>query len=142
MKHKFKLRPLAAGMAGGACIALAPGVVVAQGQFPAPTPPDTTLPEVKVKESAPGSDYNPPVATVGGGVPTPIRDIPQSITVVNSALMQAQGATTATSAPRRSASVLAATTTPTPTARSTRRRKKRSATHRRSRSARTTRCRT
>jgi catecholate siderophore receptor len=93
MKCKLKLRPLAVSVAGGACIALAPGVVAAQGRSPSPTPPDTTLPEVKVKESAPGNDYNPPVATVGGGVPTPIRDIPQSITVINSALMQAQGAT-------------------------------------------------
>ena len=93
MKRNLKLRPLAVSLAGGACIALAPGNVAAQGRSPSPTPPDTTLPEVNVKESAPGSDYNPPVATVGGGVPTPIRDIPQSITVINSALMQAQGAT-------------------------------------------------
>ena len=54
---------------------------------------DTTLPEVKVKDAPPANDYNPPVSTIGGGVPTPIRDIPQSVTVINSALMQAQGAT-------------------------------------------------
>ena len=40
-----------------------------------------------------GASYNPPVATVGGGIPTPVRDIPQSVTVINSTLMQAQGAT-------------------------------------------------
>jgi len=92
MNRKFTLRPLAAALAGGACIALAPGVAVSQ-PAPAPAPSDTTLPEVKVKDSTPANDYNPPVATVGGGVPTPIRDIPQSVTVINSALMQAQGAT-------------------------------------------------
>ena len=93
MKHKFKLRPLAAGIAGSACLALTPNFGAAQSQPPSPAPSDTTLPEVKVKESVQGSDYNPPIATVGGGVPTPIRDIPQSVTVINSALMQAQGAT-------------------------------------------------
>ncbi len=80
MKSSFKLRPLAAGIAGGACLALTPNFGAAQSQPSSPAPSDTTLPEVKVKESVPGPDYNPPIATVGGGVPTPIRDIPQSVT--------------------------------------------------------------
>ena len=37
--------------------------------------------------------YNTGVSSIGGGIPTPIRDIPQSVTVINSELMQAQGAT-------------------------------------------------
>ena len=54
---------------------------------------ETTLPEVKVKSGAATDDYGAGTATIGGGVPVPIRDVPQSVTVINSALMQAQGAT-------------------------------------------------
>jgi len=72
-----------------ACIALAPAAARAQ----APAKAETALPEVKVQDTNFGSSYNPPVATVGGGIPTPVRDIPQSVTIINSTLMQAQGAT-------------------------------------------------
>ena len=62
-----------------------------EAQTPAKT--DTALPEVKVQDTTVGTSYNPPVATVGGGIPTPVRDIPQSVTMINRELMQAQGAT-------------------------------------------------
>ena len=70
-------------------------MAVASGAAYAQTPPaqDTTLPEVKVRDAATGADYNPATSSIGGGVDTPLRDIPQSITVINSTLMQAQGAT-------------------------------------------------
>ncbi|HSD52766.1 MAG TPA: TonB-dependent siderophore receptor [Burkholderiales bacterium] len=117
MKTHFKLRPVARMLAGRkgkdvlqgcdarhrsrphellplgtmvACLALAPGVSPAQSTTPSQ---ETTLPEVKVRESATSDDYNAPTSTVGGVVPTPIRDIPQSATVINSVLMQSQGAT-------------------------------------------------
>jgi len=84
MKYPHKLRPVAI-----ACMALASGTVFAQT-----TPPqDTTLPEVKVRDAPAGADYNPATSSIGGGVDTPLRDIPQSVTVINSTLMQAQGAT-------------------------------------------------
>ncbi len=51
-----------------------------------------SLPEVVVNGER-NDGYNTGVSSIGGGVPTPIRDIPQSVTVINSALMQAQGAT-------------------------------------------------
>ena len=86
MMKRFRLRPIAGVLA---CAALAPTQTIAQ---PAPAP-ETTLPEIKVRESAPGPDYNPPASSIGGGVATPIRDIPQSVTVINSALMRAQAAT-------------------------------------------------
>ncbi|HEY2818038.1 MAG TPA: TonB-dependent siderophore receptor [Casimicrobiaceae bacterium] len=86
MKPRFPRRPIAEALA--ACIALTPAIVPAQT-----VASDATLPEVRVREKEPTNDYNPPVSTIGGVVPTPIRDIPQSITVINSALMQAQGAT-------------------------------------------------
>jgi len=51
-----------------------------------------TLPEVVIKGER-NDGYNAGSSSVGGGIPTPIRDIPQSVTVINSELMQAQGAT-------------------------------------------------
>ena len=99
MNRSFRRRTLAQLIAG---IVIAPGVVTAQtppsSPQPAPKPapsapaPEATLPEVKVQDT-PGNDYNPAISTIGGAVPMALRDIPQSITVVNSALMQAQGAT-------------------------------------------------
>ena len=83
-KNPHKLRPVAI-----ACMALAPQLVFAQTSSGA----DTTLPEVKVRDGLTGPDYNPPTSSIGGGVETPLRDIPQSVTVINRALMQAQGAT-------------------------------------------------
>ena len=51
-----------------------------------------SLPEVVVNGER-NTSYNTGVSSIGGGIPTPIRDIPQSVTVINSELMQAQGAT-------------------------------------------------
>ena len=51
-----------------------------------------SMPEVVVNGER-NDGYNSGVSSIGGGIPTPIRDIPQSVTVINSELMQAQGAT-------------------------------------------------
>ena len=51
-----------------------------------------SLPEVVVNGER-NTSYNTGFSSIGGGIPTPIRDIPQSVTVINSELMQAQGAT-------------------------------------------------
>ncbi len=82
-RFRFRLRPLAAALAG---IAFVPHPALAQN------PPEATLPEVKVRDSA-ENDYSQGISTVGSKVPTPIRDIPQSVTVINRAVMEAQGAT-------------------------------------------------
>lgn len=61
--------------------------------------PAATLPSVIVTGSRPSEDFTPPPASlprVGGEV----RDIPQSITIINKSLMQSQGATSLTSAVR------------------------------------------
>src|SRR4051812_9804315 len=58
----------------------------------AETQKDATLPEVNVRDTAGSDDYNAGVANVGR-VPTPLRDIPQTVTVINKAVMEAQGAT-------------------------------------------------
>jgi catecholate siderophore receptor len=79
------LLPLGAAMLAG--VALTPDAALAQTQG------EATLPEVRVRESAGTGNFATDTATVGGGVPQPVRDIAQSVTIVNSALMQAQGAT-------------------------------------------------
>lgn len=57
-----------------------------------PNPDGGQLPEVKVTGQKINNDYAPGVSTVGGKTLTPIRDIPQSLTVVNRAVLDAQGA--------------------------------------------------
>jgi len=83
--HKrFKLHPLSAAIA-----ALLAAPAFAQETKPA----ETTLPEVKVQDTAPGADFAPGASNVGGKTPTPVRDIPQSVTIINRAVMESQGAT-------------------------------------------------
>ncbi len=55
---------------------------------------ETTLAPVKVKEKVINNDYAPAVSSVGAKTSTPIRDIPQTVNVVNRAVLEAQGATT------------------------------------------------
>jgi catecholate siderophore receptor len=54
--------------------------------------PEQQLSEVKVNAHRIDNDYAPGVSTVGGKTLTPIRDIPQSVTVVNRAVLDAQSA--------------------------------------------------
>lgn len=55
---------------------------------------EATLAPVKVKEKAIKNDYAPAVSTVGAKTPTAIRDIPQTVNVINRTVLEAQGATT------------------------------------------------
>jgi len=59
--------------------------------FAQATGKDAVLPEVKVQGQSANDDYAPAVTTIGGKVPTAIRDIPQSVTVINRAVLDAQG---------------------------------------------------
>ena len=52
-----------------------------------------TLSSVHVTGSVVGNDYDSDMSTVGAKVPTSLRDIPQTVVVVNRDLMEAQGAT-------------------------------------------------
>jgi len=61
---------------------------------------DVQLPEVNVKGQAEGKDFAPATATVGGKTPALIRDIPQTVTVINRAVLDSQGATSLTQALR------------------------------------------
>src|SRR5689334_19560581 len=84
MSYRFALRPIAAALTAA----------FSSGAFAqASAAPDATLPEINVRDTAPRDDYAPGLSNAGARVPTPIRDIPQSVTVINRAVMEAQGAT-------------------------------------------------
>ena len=51
------------------------------------------LDKVVVKGKRLSNDYNSDVSSIGAKTPTAVRDIPQSVTVINRALLDAQGAT-------------------------------------------------
>ncbi|CAM2170293.1 catecholate siderophore receptor [Paraburkholderia sacchari] len=57
---------------------------------------NATLPAISISAQAPGQsnqDFQAETSTVGAKTPTALRDIPQSVTVINKAVMQSQGAT-------------------------------------------------
>src|SRR5262245_34361994 len=82
-------------------------VHAAEGEATAAKPPEksntsepTTLKKVTVGASAVNNDFGAAATTVGGKGTTLIRDVPQSVTVLNRAVLDAQGATTLTEALR------------------------------------------
>jgi len=87
---RFPLNPLGAAMFAALTV---PGVALAQSASPAAAPTDQTLPEVKVNAESDNS-VKSDVSTVGGkGQPQLLRDIPQSVTVINRTVMDSQAAT-------------------------------------------------
>lgn len=61
---------------------------------------EQTLGEVKVIEQGVADDYAPARSTIGGKVPASLRDIPQSVTVINQDVIKSQGTTSLTEALR------------------------------------------
>jgi len=53
----------------------------------------TKLTAVQVEAKRPNEGYNPSIANIGPLANTPLQDLPQSVTIVDQKLMQAQGAT-------------------------------------------------
>lgn len=90
MEYRPKIRPLVAAVA--ASMAFAPQAVQAQAE--------TTLPEVKVRGQTPRDDYSPASSSVGSPTPALLRDIPQTVNVINQAVMEAQSASSLTDALR------------------------------------------
>lgn len=86
---RFKLRPLSAALVAALG---APSALPARAEEPA-APGATVLPEVQVRGQGETNDYAPGITTIGK-TPTPIRDVPQSVTVINRAVMDAQSAST------------------------------------------------
>jgi catecholate siderophore receptor len=91
-----RLTPLAAALLA----AFASSAVLQQSAFAQTNRIETTLPEVKVQDTTGNNDYAPARASVGAKTPTPVRDIPQTVTVINRAVLDAQNATTLTDALR------------------------------------------
>ncbi len=89
MQKQFTRKPLAAAIV----MVLASPVVFGADPTPVPAAGETTLSDVEVRAGRPQDDYNKGVSSVGGkGGPTAVRDIPQSVTVINRAQLDAQGA--------------------------------------------------
>jgi len=82
----------------------APDPSTAQAQPADPAAPPTTMTPVTVTGSRPSEDFAPPTTSINrlGGE---VRDIPQSIVIINKALMQSQGATSFQSAIRNTPGV-------------------------------------
>ncbi|HEY3487044.1 MAG TPA: TonB-dependent receptor plug domain-containing protein, partial [Gammaproteobacteria bacterium] len=86
----FQLRPLSAAL----MVALAAPVpaVCAQQEIQS-NGSEQVLPAVPVYGQE-ENNYAAGIANAGGKAPTPIRDVPQSVMVINQAVLEAQGATT------------------------------------------------
>ncbi|MFZ6842884.1 TonB-dependent receptor [Undibacterium sp. RuTC16W] len=91
---KRRLTPLAAALLA----AVAAPVALAQTAPVSTT--DSTLPEIKVQDNADKNRYAPEKTAVAGKVATDLRDIAQTVNVVNRAVLNAQAATTMTEALR------------------------------------------
>jgi catecholate siderophore receptor len=79
-----KRHPLAAAVIAAMTASLS-HIAVAQSESG-----ETTLSPVNVSDKISNTDYAPGVTTVGLKTPTPIRDIPQTVNVVNRAVLDAQ----------------------------------------------------
>jgi len=86
-QHRFTLKPIS--LAVVAALA-APASALAQSAATG----DQALPEVKVSAPTDNTSFKPETSSVGGkGEPQLLRDIPQSVTVINRAVMESQGVT-------------------------------------------------
>jgi catecholate siderophore receptor len=92
MKRPFT--PMAAAILAAFASPLAMQAAVAQS-----APADTRLQEVVVTGTA-EKDFAPGLATVGGKEPIALRDVPQTVNVVNRAVLEAQAANSMTEALR------------------------------------------
>ncbi|WP_085316252.1 TonB-dependent receptor [Derxia lacustris] len=88
----YTSHPLAAAIA--VAVSLPAALPAAAQTAPAAQP---VLPEVRVGATR-DSDYATGISSVGGKLPEALRDIPQTVNVVNRAVLEAQGATSLTDA--------------------------------------------
>lgn len=88
-----RLTPMAAAMLAAFSVSMAFQPSASAQEAP-------SLPEVQVRGEATNNDFAPGVSSIGGKTETPIRDIPQTVTVINRAVLDSQNATTLTEALR------------------------------------------
>src|SRR6201995_4188229 len=63
-------------------------------------PPTATMTPITVTGTRPSDDFAPPAPSLNRMGASAVRDVPQSVTIINKALMQSQGGTSLTSAVR------------------------------------------
>jgi catecholate siderophore receptor len=90
MPSQFQLTPIAAAFV--LAYALPVSAQTDESKKATPKPTEKQMPEVSVSGEKRGDDYNTGVSTIGGKTPTPLRDIPQSVTVINKVVMDQQAA--------------------------------------------------
>jgi len=98
------------GLLVGAPVAMAQQAAPPQPS-PSPTPPDqpnatkpadpnttptATMTPITVTGSRPSDDFAPPAPSLNRMGASDVRDVPQSVVIINKALMQSQGATSLT----------------------------------------------
>jgi catecholate siderophore receptor len=94
--HRHPLRPLVLAVS----TALSSACLLQHAALAQTPPREATLPEVKVQGASPADEYAPGISTIGGKTETPLRDIPQSVTVIPRPVIDAQGGATLTQALR------------------------------------------
>lgn len=70
------------------------GAALLMGSMGALAQTSASLPEVKVQTSKATKDFNPGASSIGGKGTTELRDIPQTVIVINRTVMDAQGSNT------------------------------------------------
>jgi catecholate siderophore receptor len=100
MNMTRRFTPLAAALLTATASPLLLPAAQAQGPAPVPAKRDAQLESITVQSTAARDDYAPGESTVGGKAPAAVRDIPQSVTVVQRSVLEAQAATTMTEALR------------------------------------------
>ncbi|HEV3432058.1 MAG TPA: TonB-dependent siderophore receptor [Paraburkholderia sp.] len=83
----------AVAASGAAATPAASSQAGSQSNVKAKADDNGTLPAVAVSGQAEAQDFQAEKSTVGAKTPTALRDIPQTVTVINKALIQSQGAT-------------------------------------------------
>ena len=95
-----RFTPLAAVLLTATSAPLLISTAHAQAPAPIPAKPEAQLESITVQSTATRDEYAPGESTIGGKVPTAVRDIPQSVTVIKRSVLEAQAATTMTEALR------------------------------------------
>jgi catecholate siderophore receptor len=90
MPSQFQLTPIAAALL--LAYALPVSAQTDESKKATPKLTEKQMPEVSVSGQKSSDDYNTGVSTIGGKTPTPLRDIPQSVTVINKVVMDQQAA--------------------------------------------------
>lgn len=93
MRPNLRVRPLHAALIASLALPMTSLAQSATPDTPQDANPAKTLGAVHVTGSVLGNSYDTDSSTIGAKTPSALRDIPQSVVVINRSLLDAQGAT-------------------------------------------------